>query len=153
MAEQITNQWIITCDDPAGGELDLYKDGEAVHKFHVPPGRHRASLWTAILGQGEEVRIGKACVGFPPRSGLAVSRHPLAMKSDANPSFEVTSATRMARQAAADLNAVREARLQIQAEARRIQALRLAQEETIPDPVRVEPTLPVETPPAGEAAS
>lgn len=133
MSEQITNQWIITCDDPKGGELDLYKDGEFVHKFHVPPGRHRASVWTTLLGQGEELCVGARCVGFPPRAGLSVTRHPLAMQSDANPAFQVTSASRMARQAAADLAAIREARLQVQADARMIQAQRLKAQEAIPD--------------------
>lgn len=132
MTELITKNWIITCDDPTGGELELVKDGEFVHKFHVPPGRHRASKWTSCLGQGEEVRIGKGCVGFPPRSGMAVSQHPDAWKSAANPAFEVTSATRMARQAAADLNAIRQARLQVQAEARLVQAARLKAAESIP---------------------
>lgn len=133
MSEQITSQWIITANAPDGGQLDLYHEGVLAHSFHVPPGRHRASIWTALLGQGEEIRIGKGCIGFPPRSGVCVTQHPGLMKSDANPAFKVTSATRMARQAAADLNAVREARLQIQAEARRMQAMRLKQEEAIPD--------------------
>jgi hypothetical protein len=133
MAELITKSWIITCHDPAGGELELFKDGEFVHAFHVPAGRHRASKWTSCLGQGEEIRIGKACLGFPPRSGMAVSQHPDAWKSAANPAFQVTSASRMARQAAADLNAIRQARLQIQAEARLVQAAKLKASESIPD--------------------
>lgn len=140
MGNEIKRNSIITCDVPTGGYLDLRAinpetgEVETVHQFLVPQGRHRASHWVSLLQDGETLEVASGCVCFPPRPGVHVTRHPLALKSDANPDFKVTSADRMAREMRAGLAELRNERLALQKLARKIKADEIVVDETIPNP-------------------
>ena len=117
--EEIRRNCVIVADTAQGGTLDMVSpEGEIIHFFHVPPGRHRASQWLDLLDPGYTLQIGEGLFCFQPRMGVSHTRHPDALHSDANPSFIPTSATRLEREMRIELNEMRSARLSLQKEAR-----------------------------------
>lgn len=119
---------------PGGGVLDyISPDGEPVMKFHVPEGRHRASEWVSLVEPGYSLEVADNLVCFPPRAGVAVTHHPHALMSDANPNFEPTSALRADREMRVEINAMREMRLTLQKEAKQRQVDSIQVVEDIPD--------------------
>lgn len=134
MTEEIRRNCTIVADAPEGGVLDLISpDGEIVHQFHVPQGRHRASHWLDLVEPEYRLQIGKDCVCFQPRMGAVRSQHPLALKSDANPDFVPTSATRLEREMRIELNEMRTVRLSMQKEARQRALDKIDPGEAIPE--------------------
>lgn len=119
MAQEIRRNCTIVCDLADGGTLDVWSpDGEIVHSFYVERGRHRASTWLDLLPPEHVLVVGKGVACFQPRMGVAVSQHPLALKSDANPEFVATSASRLEREMRVEMNEMRNLRLVLQKEAR-----------------------------------
>lgn len=132
--EEIRRNCVIVADTAQGGTLDMVSpDGEILHAFHVPPGRHRASHWLDLLEPGYTLQIGEGLVCFQPRMGVSHTRHPDALQSDANPSFIPTSATRLEREMRIELNEMRSARLSLQKEARQRALDSVQVIEDIPD--------------------
>jgi len=107
-------------------------DGEVVHTFHVPQGRHRASLWLDLVDPGYTLQISSGCVCFQPRMGVSVTAHPDYLKSDANPDFVPTSASRLEREMRIEMNEMRNLRLAMQKEARHRAVDAVQVQETIP---------------------
>ena len=134
MASEIKLASILVVDVPTGGYLDVVdtSTGEVLHQFFVPVGRHRYSKWLTLLQPWQELQTVDGVVCFQLRSGVNVQQHPAYLKSDANPSFVVTSADRMAREMREALAEIRNERLAIQKLARKKQADLITTDEVIP---------------------
>lgn len=115
----------------AGGFLDYVLDGEVVYQFLVPPGRHRASLWLDLVEPGYTLEVGEGVVCFLRRAGVFVTQHPDAVKSDANPDFRPTSASRLEREMRVEIAEMRGLRKKMEARQRALDSVQLV--EQIPD--------------------
>lgn len=134
MTSEIRPNAVIVADAAEGGILHLIDpEGQSVHQFIVPQGRHRASLWLDLVEPGYELQVGKGVVCFQPRMGVSRTAHPDALKSDANPDFKATSASRLEREMRIELAEMRAARLEIQKQARKAKAEEIDPGERIPD--------------------
>lgn len=132
MADQIRYKSVIVADSPVGGTLDLVDpEGVIVHSFHVPQGRHRASQWLDLVEPGYQLQIGDGCVCFQPRLGAVVSGHPLGLKTDANPDFVPTSASRLEREMRIRVNEMAAKQNALEARLKALDAVPRA--EVIPD--------------------
>ena len=134
MTSEIRRGCVIVADTALGGSLDVVDPhGEIVHTFHVPLGRHRASLWLDLVPADHTLQVGDGCVCFQPRMGVSQTSHPDYLKSDANPAFVPTSASRLEREMRIEMNEMRNLRLSLQKEARHKAVDAVVVEEVIPD--------------------
>jgi len=125
---------LVTAADTSIAVIDG-ASGEIVQELLLPAGRHRASFWTELLQPGQSMEVGPSVEVFQPRRGHVVTAHPLALKSDANPAFKPTSATRDARQMRIELNELKTLRQEL------TKASRIRRAESI-DPGPVIPDAP-----------
>jgi hypothetical protein len=132
---ELSRNAVIVADGPNGGSLDLISpQGEIVYSFYVSPGRHRASIWLDLVEPGYSLQVADGCVAFRPRMGVSTTAHPEYLKSDANPDFVPTSATRLEREMRIEMNEMRNLRLAMQKEARLRAVDAVEVLETIPTP-------------------
>lgn len=133
--QEINRKCTIVADALMGGTLDMVSpDGEIVHTFYVPQGRHRASQWLDLVEPGYALQIGEGCVCFQPRMGAIVSHHPEALASDANPDFQpLTGAAKYERELRMELDQIRNVRLDLIKEKRIREAEKIEVTEVIPE--------------------
>lgn len=131
---EIRRNCVLVADAANGGVVDVVSpDGEIVHRFHVPQGRHRASQWLDLLEPGYQLQVSEGVVCFQPRMGAVVSTHPLLMASDANPDFQPSAEYRRDLEMRAMLGELREMKLALTKEKRMAEAAKVEVIEPIPD--------------------
>lgn len=82
-----------------GGEIHLVEDGELLATFACPAGRSDASLYLALVDAGQQLVAGDGVVIFEPKRNITIQHYGArAYETSANPDFQVTNATRQARE-------------------------------------------------------